>query len=198
MNKIPTIFFHMLLVSLVGCSPAVYTDKAADANFGSYQTYAMLPTGENSEDSTTTIYTEKIINEVNQEMKARGYELDNQNPDLLVNVKTMYQEEEKTVNTGYPATYGYYTSGFYAPTTLAPYYYTGYAGIPRVTGTGIRSVEYTEGTFVVDIIEAKDGKNQVVWRGWSETPVDPADLDSSIREYVDNIFEEYPVEVDKS
>ena len=94
------------------------------------------------------------------------------------------------------STYDYYTPGFYTPTTLDPYYYTGYATIPTVTGTGIREVEYTEGTFVVDVIDAKD--NQIVWRGWSETPVDPEDLDTSIRNYIDNIFEEYPVEAEET
>lgn len=192
MKKITTAFFIFLLGSLVGCSPAVYTDVAADAEFGTYETYAMLPSGEEMGDNM--VYTEKIINEVDQEMRARGYVLDPDDPDLLVNVKTMYEEEEELVATGYyPATYDYYTPGFYTPTTLAPYYYTGYTGIPRVTGTGIREVEYTEGTFVVDIIEA-NGTNEIIWRGWSDTPVDPAELDENIREYVDNIFDEYPVD----
>lgn len=192
MKKIAVLFFNLLLLSLAGCSPAVYTDKAADANFGTYETYAILPSGQNTGDNT--IYTEKIINEVDQEMRARGYVLDTQNPDLLVNVKTMYEEEQELVTTGYyPATYDYYTTGFYEPTTLEPYYYTGYTGIPEVTGPDIRSVEYTEGTFVVDVIEAK-GENEIIWRGWSETPVDPENLDQSIRDYVDNIFDEYPVE----
>lgn len=195
MNKINIIFLAILFLGFSACSPVVYTDKAPDANFGSYQTYAMLPTGDNSQ--TNTIYTDKIIREINQEMQARGYELDNQNPDLLVNVKTMYDQEQELVTTGYyPATYDYYGADFYAPTTLAPYYYTGYAGIPSIAGPDIRQVEYTQGTFVVDIIEAQ-GKNNIIWRGWSKTPVDPSNLDESIRSYVDNIFEEYPVEADE-
>ena len=194
MKKITLVFCFFLLLSLSACSPAVYTDTAADANFGSYQTYAMLPSGQDLGENN--IHSDKIINEVNQEMRARGYELDPENPDLLVNVKTMYEEEEDLVATGYyPATYDYYGPDFYTPATLAPYYYTGYAAVPAVTGTGIREVEYTEGTFVVDIIEAK-GENEIIWRGWSETPVDPANLDESIRSYVDNIFEEYPVKAE--
>lgn len=189
MKKNTIFILSFFIAALSGCSPVVYTDTAAEADFGTYETYAYLPSGEN--DEAQTIYTQKIINEINQEMQARGYELDNQNPDLLVNVKTMYEEEEELQRT-FAGTYDYYTPGFYTPTTLDPYYYTGYAGIPAVTGYGIREVEYTEGTFVVDVIEAD--KNQIVWRGWSETPVDPANLDDTIREYVDNIFEEYPVE----
>lgn len=194
MERFSVVFVSFLLVSLAGCSPAVYTDVAADAQFGTYETYAILPAGQNLGENT--IYSDKIMNEVDQEMRDRGYVLDPDDPDLLVNVKTMYDEEEKLVATGYyPATYDYYGPDFYTPTTMAPYYYTGYTGIPSITGTGIREVEYIEGTFVVDVIEAS-GANKVIWRGWSETPIDPEDIDESVRDYVDNIFDEYPVEDD--
>lgn len=194
MKKTVTSFLLSLAAVFTACSPVVYTDTAPNANFTAYETYAYLPSGEDNE--AQTIYTQKIINEVEQEMAARGYVLDNQNPDLLVNVKTMYEEEEDLQRVPVASTYDYYTPGFYTPTTLSPYYYTGYATIPRITGTGIREIEYTEGTFVVDVIDAAD--NQIVWRGWSETPVDPENLDNSIREYIDNIYEEYPVEPEES
>lgn len=195
MRSLP--LFCLLLISSLACTtaPVVYTDTAPNVNFTTYETYAYLPSGEN--DEARSILTQKIIDEVTQEMEARGYELDNQNPDLLVNVKTMYEEEEELVRTGsYPATYDYYVPGFYTPTTINPYYYTGYATIPRVTGTGIREVAYTEGTFVVDIIDRED--NRILWRGWSETPVDRMNLSRSIRAYIDNIFEEYPVEAQEA
>jgi hypothetical protein len=190
MKKFIGSFLCLLAGFLTACSPTVYTDAAPDADFSAYGTYAYLPSGENNE--SQTVYTQKIINEVDQEMAARGYELDNESPDLLVNVKTMYEEEEDLQRVPVANTYDYYTPGFYTPTTLSPYYYTGYATVPRVTGTGIREIDYTEGTFVVDVIDASE--NQIVWRGWSETPVDPENLDNSIREYIDNIYGEYPVE----
>jgi hypothetical protein len=190
MKKFIGSFLCLLAGFLTACSPTVYTDTAPEADFSAYDTYAYLPSGEN--DEAKTIYTQKIINEVDQEMEARGYKIDNENPDLLVNVKTMYEEEEDLQRVPVANTYDYYTPGFYTPTTLSPYYYTGYATIPRVTGTGIREIEYTEGTFIVDVIDASE--NRIVWRGWSETSVDPENLDNSIREYIDNIYGEYPVE----
>ncbi len=192
MKKFIGSFICLVAGLLTSCSPSVYTDTAPDADFSAYNTYAYLPSGEN--DEAQTIYTQKIINEVDQEMTARGYQIDNQDPDLLVNVKTMYEEEEDLQRVPVANTYDYYTPGFYTPTTLSPYYYTGYAGVPRITGAGIREIEYTEGTFVVDVIDASN--NQIVWRGWSETPVDPENLDNSIREYIDNIYEEYPVDAE--
>lgn len=190
MQKYIGSFFILVCLLVAACSPTVYTDSAPDTDFESYNTYAYLPSGENEE--AQSVNTQKIINEVNEEMEARGYVLDNENPDLLVNVETMYEEEEALRRVPVANTYDYYTPGFYTPTTLSPYYYTGYATIPRISGAGIREVEYTEGTFVVDVIDAAD--NRIIWRGWSETPVDPADLDTSIRGYIDNIFEEYPVD----
>ncbi|WP_017730536.1 DUF4136 domain-containing protein [Nafulsella turpanensis] len=190
MKRVSGMFLSLLGILMYACSPVVYTDTAPEADFGAYETYAFLPSGEDEGDGT--IYTEKIINEVQQEMEARGYELDPENPDLLVNVNTMYEEEEELQRVPVATTYPYYTDGFYTPATLEPYYYTGFATIPEITGYGIREIEYTEGTFVVDIIEAAD--REIVWRGWSETPIDPEYIDNSIRDYIDNIFEEYPVE----
>ena len=108
----------------------------------------------------------------------------------------MYEEEERLRRTPIATTYPYYGTGFYAPATLGPYYYAGYANYPTISPYGaIQEVEYTVGTFVVDGIKQETG--QIIWRGWSSTPVDPMDLDSSIRSYVDNIFEAYPVEANQ-
>jgi hypothetical protein len=192
--KIIFIFFIIISLSFSACSPAVHTEKVADANFDSYQTYAMLPTGQNIQDDVVDV--EKIINEVNQEMRSREYTLDTQDPDLLVNVRIMLQEEEAVVREGYTSTYDYYTPGFYTPATMPSYYFTNYKEIPYVSGTGIKEVEYLEGIVLVDVIEAK-GKNRIIWRGWSQRPVDPSNFENSVREYIDKIFEEYPVDVAK-
>lgn len=174
------------------CSPRVKTDEATNVDFSAFDTYAYLPGGDSSQ--YHTVPEEKVIREVSQEMEARGYEIDNQNPDLLVLVKTMFEEEETLQREPLYTSYDYYAPGFYTAGATSPVYYQNYTSIPAITpyGAAIREIEYTEGTFVVDIIDASD--NQIIWRGWSETPVDRGNLDESIRAYIDNIFEEYPVE----
>jgi hypothetical protein len=183
-------FVAVLFLALMACSPSVQTDQVSDVNFNNFQTFAYLPSGDTA--SSRVVFDETIIREVNQEMQARGYRLDSQDPDLLVLVKSMYEQEEELRRTPVATTYPYYGAGFRGPATLGTYYYPGYTNYPTFTGYGIQEVEYTEGTFVVDVINQETG--QIIWRGWSSTPVDPQQLDSSIRSYVDNIFEEYPVE----
>lgn len=184
------VFFMAFLTT--ACSPRVNTNEASDVNFSEFDTYAYLPSGDSAE--FRTVLDEKIVREVNQQMEARDYELDNQNPDLLVLVKTMFEEEEMLEREPILTSYNYYSPGFYAGRTLGPGYYQNYSTIASVApyGGAIRQIEYTEGTFVVDVIDASN--NQIVWRGWSETPVDRANLDESIRDYIDNIFAEFPVE----
>lgn len=191
---IKNIFFLLSFAALLttACSPGVNTREASDVDFGSFDSYAYLPSGDSTE--YHTILEERVTREVSQEMETRGYELDNQNPDLLVLVKTMFEEEERLEREPLYTSYNYYTPGFYTAGATNPIYYQNYAGIPQITAYGgaIREIEYTEGTFVVDVINAST--NQIIWRGWSETPVDRGNLDESIRSYIDNIFEEYPAE----
>lgn len=191
MKNIFYVFFLAVILS-TACSPVVQTNKLSSVNFDAYETFAYLPSGDSSE--FRSVIEKKAINEVSQEMDVRGYELDTRNPDLLVLVKTMFEEEERVSRDPYFTTYDYYYPGFYGAGAVEPIYYENYAAIPRITpyGGAIREIEYTEGTFVVDVIDASN--NQIVWRGWSETPVDKSNLDESIRSYIDNIFEEYPVE----
>lgn len=184
----------IIAIFFVGCTsgPAVNTETSPTAAFGEgeYNTYAYLPSGET--DADNAVFNEAVIREVDQEMQARGYRLDPQDPDLLVLVRSMYERETAVERAPIYTAYDYYGTGFYAPSPLGPQYYPRYNTIPRVTGTAIREVPYTEGTFVVDVIDASN--NEIVWRGWSSTPVDPMALESSVRQYVDNIFEEFPVE----
>ena len=189
-NLFGLLFFIATLTT--ACSPRVNTDEASDVDFSAFDTYAYLPSGDSAE--FQTVLEEKVIREVNQQMEARDYELDNQNPDLLVLVKTMFEEEERLEREPILTSYNYYSPGFYAGRTLGPGYYQNYSSIASVApyGGAIREIEYTEGTFVVDVIDASS--NQIVWRGWSETPVDRANLDESIRNYINNIFAEFPVE----
>lgn len=190
-NAFILLLFSMTVVACTG-SPTVNTETVPGIDYSTYTSYAYLPNGDTA--SNKIVFNEAVIREVNQEMEARGYRLDNQNPDLLVLVKSMYQEEEALERVPVYTTYDYYTTGFVRPLSMNNYYYTGYNTIPRLTGSAIREIEYTQGTFVVDIIDTD--KKEIIWRGWSQTPVDPMALEASVRQYVDNIFEEYPVEAD--
>lgn len=192
MMKFNSFVVGLFAVMITACTsgPAVNTETVSGVDYSKYSTYAYLPSGDTV--SSRAVFNDAVIREVNQEMQVRGYRLDTQDPDLLVLVKSMYEQESTLERRPVYTSYDYYTPGFASPTALNSYYYTGYNTIPRLAGSAIREVEYTEGTFVVDVIDAS--AKEIIWRGWSETPVDPMALESSVRAYVDNIYEEYPVE----
>lgn len=176
-----------------GTSPAVRTEELSDVDFSDFDSFAYLPGGETDTSEYRTVFEDRVVQEVNYQMERRGYHLNPDEPDLLVLVKTMFDQDQRLERGPVASSYNYYSPGFYAPRPMSPIYYTNYNQIPQIRGNaGIQAVEYTEGTFVVDIIDASS--KQIIWRGWSQTPVDREDLDSSINAYIDNIFDEFPLD----
>jgi hypothetical protein len=197
MKNILLVFLSLFLA--IGCiinkkPPYVEADRALDVDFTQYQTFAWLPTPDTA--NTSTIYDSEIIksmarNAVEDELQKRGYELDPENPDILILVHTMYERDVDAEPTNLYGNYGYFVPGFY---TGPPqnYFYRQFSGIPQVNSHGIRTVEYTEGTVVVDIIDRE--RQELVWRGWSqEEERDPRVMENSLDRYIAYIFDEYPV-----
>ncbi|AHM59439.1 hypothetical protein D770_05880 [Flammeovirgaceae bacterium 311] len=188
-NTILIFFLAGLLATACSRTPGAQAEAAAGADFSDYTSYAYLPTGDTA--SNFLEFDESVIQEVNEEMQARGYRLNRENPDLLVLVNYMYQRDTATTRTPIFSRYDYYRPDIAAPPTLEEYYYARYNTITSVQGSNIREVEYSEGTFVIDVIDASN--NQIIWRGWSHSAIDPAALQATIDSYVRNIFEKFPV-----
>lgn len=186
-----SIAFSMLLI-LYACGPRVQTGKTANVDLDNYQTYAWLPNGDSIQNDKydDELLNQTIVQEVNQEMQAKGYTLDRTNPDLLVLVHTMFDEETSTVREPIYATYDYYAPGMYVNPYYDPYYYYDYNQITSIIGYDVDQVEYTEGTLVIDLID-KD-TNTVVWRGTAEDYVRPYNLRVQVANYIDEIFDEFP------
>lgn len=184
-------FFLILMLGLAaGCSPSVKSEAVDEVNFRDFETFAYLPSGDTV--GHRVFYEDRVIKEVYEEMIARGYRLDRQDPDLLVKVHAMYEEDRSLASKPIPNVYDYFGPGFMPPSSLNPYYYDNFDEVPRISGDGVPVVGYTANTFVVDVI--RTDTREIIWRGWTDTPVDPLEIDESLRAYVDTIFEEYPVE----
>lgn len=175
-----------------GCSTAdVNTQQVQGVNLKAYKTYAWLPAGDTLSNSFAKDETvaASVRNKVNQELQRQGYRMDAQNPDLLVMVRTNYDKEIE-MQTIAPS-YAYYGPGFYSGPWY-DYYYPYYNTIGYVSaGPSVRAVSYTEGTVVIDLIDAQ--RKQVVWRGAATDNI--YDEDEVIEETVENveeIFEEFP------
>lgn len=191
---------HILLVLFItlitgGCATtAIYTDISRDVDFSQYHTYAWLPP--NGDSTATSLFDNEIINEkimadVNEEMKMRGFKIDADNPDILVLTHTSFEKKTKQELEPIYSSYDYYYPDFYYAGPWFPYYYTGYPNITRISGYDLRTIEYTEGIVAVDIIETADSK--LVWRGWVEDKINRKTLSDDLNDYVKNIFERFPL-----
>lgn len=196
MNRL-TIFCTTILALLItSCSVEnqVYTDKAMNADLSAYETYAWLPMSDTLK-SEMSIYDNDIINnklmsEVDMQLQERDYDWSPGDPDLLVNIHTMYDQETEVYQEPVYGSYDYYYPAVVYGTY--PYYYSGYNTVRYLEGYDIETVEYVEGTIIIDIIEAESRK--ILWRGWSQRTVNEDDYVYDLKEDVRDIFDKYPVE----
>ena len=185
----------LLVASLLGCTGArVSTDKTASVDLSKYDTFAYLPMLKDSTDQSTYNYEAEtqFMDQIGEEMRALGYSVDVESPDLLIHTWANFQEEEALRSDPIYNTYSYYSYG-YNPVVDYPYYYNGYNTVTDVVGYDIDEVDYGEGTMVVDLIDAKT--NEIVWRGTArDESYSVAAVKDNLSAYADQIFEEYPAE----
>lgn len=197
-KHVSQIFCMFLAVSLLGCTGArVSTNKTASVDLSKYKTFAYLPMLKDSADQSAYNYEAetRFMDQIGEEMRTLGYEVDVDNPDLLVYAQANFQQEEDLQREPIYNNYNYYNYG-YGPAFGYSSYYSGYTGIGNVgsvAGYDVEEVEYGEGTMVVDLIDAET--NNIVWRGTAKDEAFSVDaVQNNISAYADEIFEEYPVE----
>jgi hypothetical protein len=160
-------------------------DKTVD--FNHYRTYAWLDAdirvGENP------IYNSDLVNRnikehVEMEFAKRGMNLTATNPDLLVGYHTYTEKKVQPVSN--PPMF--YPGGFQYGWRYFPY---GYGNWPYMWNNGFRSIHYTEGTLIIDVVDAKT--KQLIWRGIAEGTVDnPKAIERRVQKGVHAIMKRYP------
>ncbi|MEX0967848.1 MAG: DUF4136 domain-containing protein [Bacteroidia bacterium] len=190
------IYLIPALLFLGGCTgPVAYSERVSDLDYNQFSTYAWLPVTDTSISSVyhNEIVEQNLIEAANQEMESRGYELNTENPDILLLLHLNFEDKEEQVITTQPlySTYDYYYTGYTPGLWHGTYYYPHYGGISRITSTHIQEIEYTQGQVVIDII--RQSSNELIWRGWSQDVVEPQTANSDLVSMVKQIFEEYPV-----
>jgi hypothetical protein len=182
-----------ILFLFTQCGPTVQSTKTADVDLEKFDTYAYLPNSDTIDYGMLPeeMVEEKTMTAINDEMQDIGYNINRDDPDLLVKTHIMMDREADAVADPIYSTYNYYYPGF-AIGYASPYYYSGYAGVPRVVGYDVDAVQYTEGTMVVDVINTDT--NEIVWRGWAEERISPDNFEDEVKDYVEEIFDEFPRE----
>lgn len=190
-------FAAIFLLLVTSCSTVgTFSDRDKSADFSTYRTFAWLPGPDNSfanEQFDNRIIETNVKNYVNKEMQDRGYTINIDSPDLIleynvdidrvnkVETAPMYQYPYNynwTYNPNYDRYFGY---KFGSKPSPAPYESYTTDQIPD-----------DEGTLSISVIDRRT--NRLIWRGWSTgTVMDPATYRTRLESDIQDIFTAYPV-----
>jgi hypothetical protein len=148
----------------------VKSDYDRETDFSRYKSYAFLPSSARDGDEPRlhdSLMTKRVQRAARSRLDAKGLEYRPSGADLLVAYHAAVQEKVDVSHYGY-----HYGRGWY--------------------GGGVDVWQYTEGTLVLDFIDAKT--KDLVWRGWATDIVggDPEEAEQRIDEAVGKILERYP------
>lgn len=177
----------LLVFSFAGCSsgPNILSDYDHDADFGSYTTYNFMEGAGPETASYQSFFSQYMIDAITIEMEKRGY-TKSTNPDLLLNFNAILQDKTKVRTTSAPPPMMH--GGYYGYRGASYGAWGGYG-----YGTETHVSQYTEGTFNIDIVDAK--KHQLVWEAVGVGKVTEkalANLEEGVKNGVPKYFSLYP------
>lgn len=173
MNRIVILLLTAIVVS---CSPqiSVFSDYDPDYDLWTYKTFDWGEKVHIEEGKNPLHYNElndkRIKAAVQEQMTARGYQLTNEAPDLILHYHIIVKDRSIVTTEPYGYSYGPYWMHIHTNT-----------------------YSYREGTLIIDLMDTKT-KN-LMWRGWAVTEVDqidPGEVDGLIKTTVARIFRKYP------
>lgn len=199
-------FLSLLLALMVSCN--VYTDiystTSPDAKFSQYKTFAWLT------DKTDTInspYNNEIIrnnirNYFSKSMSDRGFQLDTETPDLLLELgvkNTPHTITSRTYDDSYYRYHRYYYRSVYYSPFRNRYYYTWYPNYiyTRSPSFATYTDTHMNNSVTLNIVDAKEKK--LLWTGTVEADIyDPSVIERDIHPAIENLMNRFPVKpIDK-
>ncbi len=184
-------FFLMILVS--GClNSTIYSDYDRSNNFSLYKTYAWLPKNtKHNREFDDAIVDKNILNYVANELNSRGYHLNVDNPDILLDYDITVEKKVETIST--PVYRTSHNFSGYNNSFRSPAFRNGGGYVPRYRN---QKIVYKEGTLTVMVIDKK--KNQMVWKGWSEGTFNGvATFEVELPKDIHALFKKYPIQLKK-
>jgi hypothetical protein len=183
-NKFRNLIIFSAVFCFAGCAsgPNVRSDYDPGADFSSYKTYDFVKGAGPDYGNVQSFFTKYVIAAVTIEMESRGY-TKSRDPDLLINFNAILDDKIRVSTTPAPMAGGYY--GYRGG------YYSSWGGYGYATETHVS--QYTEGTFNIDIIDAK--RSQLVWEAVGVgriTDKKLKDVEGTVRNAVPVYFANYP------
>ena len=193
MKNLSKILFSLLF--LFSCTSSeniiVNSDKDLDTDFKQFKTFAWASHAANSDTdffSKDKLLKEELRDAIMHEMKAKGYQYESNDPDLIVNFRVFDKDTEYIGYTGV-----YKDDEYWSPTEIRKEM-IGLIPDAEVRNSDDKKVYYLkEGTILIDLLNAKT--SQLVWTGYASgiydgNPLQQSDL-RKVDDAVAKIFEEY-------
>lgn len=183
-----------IVILLASCGGGKSTEVGENPkDLKNYSTYAFLPNknkistpGYNNEEINS-----EIVNTINENMDDEGYRYEEDQPQVLIYVHTMFDDKVEVNADPVYTSYSYYRPDFYIGDYYKEFMYKDYYTIQRITGDNIKQVPYSSKSIVIDFINRKN--NKIIWRGTTnKVQIDGRRTDRDVRKYVDEIFKQFP------
>jgi hypothetical protein len=176
-----------ILLAMVACSPSVnvVSDYDRTVDFNKYSTFEFYGWPEGIDGNMSRFDQERIEQAVKNEFERRGITQVDSDGNLIVTLIAILEEEMETRtisdNPGYRYFGHYYGFG------------PGYPWGPGYTTTTVQEFDYTVGTLVIDVFDARE--EVLVWEGRGARVIEenPERRERTIPNAVRQIMEEFPV-----
>ena len=193
--KLTSILFAIVVsFALVSCSSIKYNvDLDGSADFPSFKTYQFYGWAEESNKILNTIDQERVESAFGRELDKRGMKYVEEGGDLVVTLYIITEEKtsKSATTTNMGGGYGYGYGGYYG---YGPSYGWGGAGMGGSSHTTYSEYDYTVGTLIIDIYDAKDKK--LIWESISKGTLKEKTKgrEERINSTVSKMMIKYPVE----
>ena len=178
---VPTLLLVLSLLAGCGSSLELNNDYDQQLDFSQFRTFQWVDTQkQGSTQANSSLISGRIKNAVVNELTKKGMVQDESDPDVIVIYHAGTQDKVDITDYGYSYGYGRYGGV--------------YGGRYGAAGGGISTYHYTEGTLIIDIIDAST--KQLAWRGSGtgvlEDNPSPEQITENINKAVAAILSQYP------
>ncbi len=184
MKKIVT--FMVVAVLLTACSSIqVYSDFDKTTDFSQYKSVKYYGWADNSDKILNRFDKERIEGAFATEFSKRGISIQDDDADMIVSLYVVTEQKtEKSATTTHMGGYG----GYYG-------YGPGYGWDLGHSHTSFNEYDYTVGTLIVSVFDAKEEK--LIWESVGKGTVDedPKNAEEKVDKAIAQIMKDFPIQV---
>ena len=188
MKKLILMAVAGIFLTLASCSSIqVTSDYDRSVDFTKYKTYSYYGWAHNSDKLLNQLDKDRIEKAFANEFNKRGLTFVKEGGDLVVALYIVTEQKQQTTATTTGFGGGPYYGGFYYG------YGPGWGWGAGMSTTSINTYDYTVGTLICDVFDAKAKK--LIWEGIGQQTIDenPANREENITKAVAAIMKQYPV-----